>query len=182
MNIKKVLQSLIRFFEREEIDYALIGAFALTVYGYTRATQDVDFLARRTDQERIVLFLESLGYETLHRSDGFSNHLHSLPNLGRIDFVYAEGDTAEVVLSEARRLLILADVSLPVVRAEHLVALKLFSIINDPERIYRDMADIQHLMKTPDLDMEEVRGYFEKYGLLERYCELTGESKTDPQL
>ncbi len=42
MKFKKTFQLLIDFFERERIDYALIGAFALKAYGYTRATQDVD--------------------------------------------------------------------------------------------------------------------------------------------
>jgi hypothetical protein len=39
------------FFERERIDYALIGTFALKAYGYTRATQDVDFKRIRIDRE-----------------------------------------------------------------------------------------------------------------------------------
>lgn len=31
----------------------MIGAFALKAYGYTRATQDVDFVARQRDQRKI---------------------------------------------------------------------------------------------------------------------------------
>jgi len=46
MRFKKIFQLLINFFERERIDYALIGAFALKAYGYIRATQDVDFIVR----------------------------------------------------------------------------------------------------------------------------------------
>jgi len=36
MNFKDTLKFLIDFFEKEHIDYALIGAFALKAYGYTR--------------------------------------------------------------------------------------------------------------------------------------------------
>jgi len=175
MKFKDVFQYLIRFFNQERIDYALIGAFALKAYGYVRATQDVDFLVRRNDKSRIIDFLESLGYETLHRSAGFSNHLHSIRNLGRIDFVYVEGDTADSILSDAKSLLVLDDVSIPVVRVEHLIALKVFAMKNDPSRSFREMADIQHLLGIPGIDRDEVRIYFEKYGLMEKYYELTEE-------
>jgi hypothetical protein len=60
MKFKKIFQLLIEFFERERIDYALIGAFALKAYGYVRATQDVDFIARQKDQKKIIANLESL--------------------------------------------------------------------------------------------------------------------------
>ena len=39
------------------------------------------------------------------------------------------------------------------------------------------MADLQYLLKLPDLDMEEIRGYFEKYGQMEKYDELTKGEK-----
>ena len=68
MKFKKTFQLLIDFFERERIDYALIGAFALKAYGYTRATQDVDFIARQKDQKKIIANLEFLGFETLYNS------------------------------------------------------------------------------------------------------------------
>jgi len=179
VNLKAILQNLLEFFERQEIDHALIGAFALKAYGYLRATRDVDFLVQVKDQDKIVLHLESLGYETLYRSRGFSNHVHALPSLARIDFVYVEGGTAETILSEAMPLLVLEGVSLPVVKAEHLIALKVFAMKNDPERTLREMADLQQLLRLPGIDHDEVRQYFERYGQLERYQELTGGRKSD---
>jgi len=44
MKFKNVFQLMIEMFEREKIDYALIGGFALNAYGYGRATQDVEYL------------------------------------------------------------------------------------------------------------------------------------------
>ena len=175
MNLKGVLTNLIRFFAREKIDFALIGAFALKAYGYVRATQDVDFLVKGEAQEKIILFLETLGYETLYRSKGFSNHLHRLAGLGRIDFVYIEGETARMIFSGTKPLLVLEDLFIPVVRPEHLIALKVFAMKNDPKRSFREMADIQHLLELPGIDRDEVRGYFEKFGQLERFDELTRE-------
>ena len=52
--------------------------------------------------------------------------------------------------------------SVSVVKAEHLIALKVFAMKNDSERAFREMADLQQLLRLPGIDREEVRGYFEK--------------------
>lgn len=168
---------MIDFFEQERLDYALIGAFALKAYGYLRATQDVDLVARQEDQPKIIAFLESLGYETIYRSPGYSNHLHPISKLGRIDLVYVKGDTADAILSEARPLLLFEGLYLPVVRAEHLVALKVFAMKNVPERSFREMADLKYLLTLPGIDINEIKKYFDKYGLLEKFYESIGREK-----
>jgi len=162
------------FFAKNKLDFALIGAFALHAYGYVRATGDIDFVVRSDHQEKIVGYLQSLGYETLHRSKGFSNHLHPLANLGRIDLIYVEGETAETIFSGTKSIPVFEGLSAPVVKPEHLVALKIFAMKNDPERSFREMADIRHLMDHVEIDIEVVRGYFERYGQLEKFYELTG--------
>jgi hypothetical protein len=177
MKFKKIFQLLIDFFERERIDYALIGAFALKAYGYTRATQDVDFIARQKDQKKIIAHLESLGFETLYSSTGYSNHLHPLSGLGRIDFVYVKGDTAEIVFKEVVRILLFYNLSVPVARPEHIVALKVFAMKNDPNRALREMADIKELLRLPEINLQEVQKYFEKYGQMERYYDIIGEKQ-----
>lgn len=177
MKFKKTFQLLIDFFERERIDYALIGAFALKAYGYTRATQDVDFIARQKDQKKIIANLESLGFETLYSSTGYSNHLHPLSGLGRIDFVYVKGDTAESIFKEAVRILLFDNLTVPVVRPEHIVALKVFAMKNDPDRALREMADIKELLSLPEINLQEVQKYFEKYGQMERYYDIVGEKQ-----
>jgi hypothetical protein len=179
VNLKAILQNLILFFEKQQIDHALIGAFALKAYGYVRATQDVDFLVRAEDQEEIISYVNSLGYETGYRSRGFSNHVHALPSLARIDFVYVEGETAQTIFSQARPILVLEGLSISVVKAEHLIALKVFAMKNDPERVMREMADLQQLLRLPGIDQEEVRQYFQRYDQLEKYHALVGGRKTD---
>ena len=177
MKFKKTFQLLIDFFERERIDYALIGAFALKAYGYTRATQDVDFIARQKDQKKIIANLESLGFETLYSSTGYSNHVHPLSGLGRIDFVYVKGDTAESIFKEAVRILLFDNLTVPVVRPEHIVALKVFAMKNDPDRALREMADIKELLNLPEINLQEVQKYFKKYGQMERYYDIVGEKQ-----
>jgi len=177
MKFKEIFQLLVEFFEREGIDYALIGAFALKAYGYMRATQDIDFIVRHEDRTKIVANLESLGFETSYSSTGYSNHVHPLSGLGRIDFVYVRGDTAESIFKETRRLLVLGNLTMPVVKAEHIVALKAFAMKNDPDRALKEMADINELLSLPGIDLHEVRKYFEKYGQIERYHDIVGEKR-----
>ncbi len=61
---------------------------------------------------------------------------------------------------------------LPVPRAEHLVAMKVHAMKNDPERVLQDMADIRVLLQVPGIDEDEVRGYFERAGMEDRYVEI----------
>jgi len=141
------------FFSQEGIEFAVIGALALHAYGYTRNTRDIDFITRTTFQARIISYLESLGFKTLHRSQGFSNHVLSIGPT-RFDFVYIDGQTAQSVFSRVISKQFSDDIKLPVVCPEHLVALKLHAIKNDPGRKYRELADIKELCDRVVFDGE----------------------------
>jgi hypothetical protein len=43
---------------------------------------------------------------------------------------------------------------------------------NDSGRTPQEMADIQVLLQVPGIDEVEVRGYFERAGLVERHHEI----------
>ena len=172
MNFEKVLKQVVEFFEGAGCGYAVIGAFALHAYGLTRATQDLDFVTDFEVQQDLVHFLEGLGYETLHLSTGYSNHLHSDPVMGRVDFVYVSGETNRQLFGSTRKLLVLGERSIAVPRAEHLAAMKIQAMKNDPQRTFQEMADILFLLRLPGIDAAEIRGYFEKQGLSDKYDEI----------
>ena len=161
-----------QFFEREGFPFAIIGAFALHAYGLTRATRDLDFITDIQAQEKLIRFLEKLGYETLYVSTGYSNHLHTDPAMGRIDFVYTSGETSRQLLGSATKTFVLGETTFAVPRAEHLAAMKIQAMKKDPERTFQEMADIQFLMRLPGIDKKEIKGYFEKQGLLDKYNEI----------
>jgi hypothetical protein len=93
----------------------------LHAHGITRATADLDLVTVREAQGALVESLERTGYETLYRSEGYSNHVH-------------------------------AD---PVPKPEHLIAMKVQAIKNDPRRAFKDLADVQALMRLPEVDDAE---------------------------
>ncbi len=160
------------FFEREGFRYAVIGAFGLHAYGLSRATLDLDFVTESRAQPKLLAFVEGVGYETLHVSAGYSNHVHPDRALGRIDFVYVDGETSRLLFEGCRPRLNLGDRVMPVPRPEHLAAMKVQAMKNDPSRTLQEMADVQFLLRLPGIDEGEIRGYFERAGLRERFDEI----------
>jgi hypothetical protein len=172
LDFEKVIRKVVKFFEREGFSYAVIGAFGLHAYGLSRATSDLDFATELRAQANLLRFLESLGYETLHVSTGYSSHLHADPAMGRLDFVYVADDTSRQLFGSVRTMPVLEGLILAVPRAEHLAAMKIQAMKNDPERAFQEMADILFLLRLPDTSEDEIRAYFEKQGLIEKYYEI----------
>jgi hypothetical protein len=172
LDFARVLERIANFLRSERYPVAVIGALGLHAYGLTRATSDLDFVTGSAAQAKLIPFMESLGYKTLHVSSGYSNHAHSDPLMGRVDFVYVSGETERVLFEGATTELRFQGISVPVPRPEHLAAMKIHAMKNDPERVLQELADIQFLLRLPGIDQEEIRGYFEKSGLLEKYDEL----------
>ena len=92
--------------------------------------------------------------------------------MGRLDFVYVSGDTSRQLLGSAQKLLVLGEISVAVPRAEHLAAMKIQAMKNDPARTFQEMADILFLMRLPGIDKMEVKRYFERQGLMDKYDEI----------
>ena len=158
MHLDAVLERFLRFFEAAQIPFAIIGGLAIQARGYSRFTRDADFVVGRVSQAKIVAFAESAGYETLHVSEGYSNHYH--PGEGRVDFMYVDDATAEAIFARATELPILGELCAPVPAPEHLAAMKAIAIKNAPRRALLDAADVQFLLGIPGVDRTEVRDYF----------------------
>ena len=174
MQFDEVLRTFSAFFEREGIRYALAGGLALVAWGHTRPTFDADFVVDGSNGERVRAFAESLGYETTHASDGFSNHRHASKDWGAIDFLYVYGRTAEEVFHDSvRREAIGVDV--PVTHPDHLIAMKVHAIRNSAHRVFVDAPDIGYLLTLPNVDQNRARDYFARADLLRIFDALKGD-------
>jgi len=176
MDFAAALERIRTFLEPRGIEWALVGGVGVAAYGLARTTLDLDLVAPCSAQNALVEFLEGLGYETLHRSRGYSNHLHPEPRLGRVDLVYVEGSTAERLFAAARALPGPGGALVPVAAPEHLIAMKVQAIVNDPERAGSDLDDIRFLLGLPGIEREQVRDYLERHGLLDRFAALLGDA------
>lgn len=155
-----------------ECRFALVGGLAMAAYGLPRTTLDLDLVVDGACQEELVRHMASLGYETLHRSAGYSNHAHPEPRMGSVDFVYVRGETAEKLFRDVRRVPGPGGESVPIPSPEHLAAMKVLAMKNDPSRTFQELGDIRHLITAAGAERDVVREHFVRHGLEERYREL----------
>ena len=171
MNFEKVLTFLLTNFTKYQIDYALMGGFALNAAGYSRATEDIDVLILKDDMPKIKKLLLSMGYDILHESADVINFKGALKELGQIDFLLAHRSYTKNMLKRAREGDILkGKFTVKVITPEDIIGLKIQASPNDPHRSARDLADIEELLKRQrNLDLKLLREYF---SLFDREQEL----------
>ncbi len=172
MDFGRVAEAVSECLAREGHRALVAGALGLHAHGNSRLTFDLDLITVLEAQKPLVSLLESLGYETLYVSAGYSNHLHSDPAWGRLDLIYVDANTAGRLFEESRTKMRLGSVDFSVPKAEHLVAMKVHAIKSDPRRTIQDLADIQFLLRIPGVDLGEVARHFETAGLTEEYERL----------
>lgn len=62
MDLTDEFRAVILALNGAQIPYAVCGAFAVVVYGFPRATQDIDLLVHEIDVDRLKEVLRPLGY------------------------------------------------------------------------------------------------------------------------
>jgi hypothetical protein len=103
LDVLKVFGLLRRFFDPAGEPFVVVGGLAMLTYGATRNTCDCDLLVRSGVRPGLLAFLEAAGYETREQTAAFSNHLHRGDiDLGRLDILYVDDDTAEQVFAASR--------------------------------------------------------------------------------
>ena len=172
MDFGAVVDLVAAHIEAAGFRWAVAGGLAVQAHGFSRLTKDLDIVTESGAQAGLVAYMESLGYETVYVSAGFSNHAHDDARMGGVDFIYVEPATADRMFSACGRQSGVDGRTLPVPKAEHLIAMKVHAMKNDPTRTLREMADIQFLMSLSGVDRARVEHYFVKAGLKERYDEL----------
>jgi len=172
MDFARVLAEVSRFLREQHARFALAGAVALNAHGMARATVDLDLVVEERVKPALLRFMASLGYEQLKVTEGYSNHLHAEASLGRLDFIYLDPHTADLLFGRARLARPLGDLDVLVPSPEHLAAMKVQAIKNNPSRKFKEMADIQFLLGLPGVDEAEIKRYFEKQGLKAVFDEI----------
>lgn len=163
MDFKLVLSKLLAAFKEHNIRYALMGGFAMGLWGGSRSTVDLDFLVRKEDMEKVHAIMVSLGYECRHSTENVSQYASPLKVLGGIDFIHAFREASLEMLQRAEEKEVFAgELKVRTLIPEDIIGLKLQSIYNDPKREKTDLADIEMLVDTlrESLDRTLLRKYF----------------------
>lgn len=172
MDFILVFKFLIETFKREDINFTLIGGFALQAAGITRTTRDIDLLVLAEDSEKIKNIMLKHGYGLMYESEDVLNFIGKRLELGRIDFLLAHRKYAIAMLKKAEEKPVLdGKFKIKVLRIEDLIGLKIQSSANDPRRMKQDRVDIEALIRDnySSLDMDLLKEYF---ALFEREKEL----------
>ncbi len=175
MNFEHVFSILVTEFDQQQVSYALIGGFALGLYGVPRATVDLDFLIRREDIGKVDAILRGLAYERRYVSDNVSQYVSPLTIYGEIDILHAFRPPSLVMLDRARsHQLFNGRLSAKVAMPEDLIGLKVQALANNPERMAKDFSDICALVDElcPALDWAIISSYFALFNLYHLYDEL----------
>ena len=175
MDFDLVFKNILESFQKEKINFAIIGGFALQAVGMNnRVTQDIDMLVLIDDKDKVKKVMSSQGFELRHESKDVMNFFGIVPILGRVDFIIAHRQYARDMLKKAVDKEILnGKFKVKVITIEDQIGFKVQSSTNDKERHQKDLLDIEWLIKSnySNLNMDLVREYFK---IFKRESELDG--------
>lgn len=175
MDFKAVLSTIIKRFNEEHIDYALMGGFALGVLGISRATVDLDFLLNRNDLPMVDKIMKEMGYECVYKSEDVSQYVSGVKIFGEVDFLHAFREISCQMLKRAMgKDIFEGSLKIRVLRPEDIIGLKLQAVANDETRTMREYLDIEALMEyyKLNLDWSLMEEYFTLFNQTEKFMEL----------
>ncbi|MFA5793905.1 MAG: nucleotidyl transferase AbiEii/AbiGii toxin family protein [Candidatus Brocadiia bacterium] len=175
MDFKLVLQKLLVAFDRSGVKYALIGGFAMGLWGAGRSTVDIDFLADRDDIDQIDVIMKKLGYQCRFQTENVGQYVSDLNVFGEVDFLYAFRPVSLGMLKRAgKKEIFNGALKIRVLKPEDIIGLKLQAINNDPVRQKQDLPDIEALMSLHrnKLDWKLLKKYFSMFEMANVYNKL----------
>jgi len=175
MDFKTVTRKLLAGFSDAGVCYALIGGYAVGLWGVPRGTVDMDFLVQRDDMAKVHHLMESLGYEVRYTSENVSQYVSPLAIFGEIDFLHAFRDASLAMLTRSVTKTLFGDgVSIQVLLPEDLIGLKVQALSNDQKREAIDLYDVEMLMRLhgKTMDWELVESYFDLFEQVSLFEEL----------
>ena len=136
----------VKLLNKHKVDYFLLGGYAVNFYGYRRATQDVDFMVRASNDngQKLLEAIEEFGYDTAaYLPEDFGEQAHfrlgEAPN--SIDIINA---TVGIDFEEAfqrSKVVVVEGLSLRIIHINDLINNK--KALNT----YKDLADAEALNK-----------------------------------
>ena len=175
MDFEKVLDLLLKDFEKEGIRYAMMGGFGLGALGIMRSTMDLDFLVDHNDLSKIQAIMKKYDYDCVYKSENVSQYVSGLKIFGEVDFLHAFRDKS-LSLLERSKLVGVFDgrLKIRVLLPEDIIGLKLQALSNDKTRENKEYADIEDVINQlgSEMDWEIIEEYFELFHKKDKFIEL----------
>ena len=162
----RIALEIVSLFEKNGINYMIIGSMASSLFGIPRSTQDVDFIVSLEDRqigplcrklEGIFYYSESMIRDAVNRSGAF-NIIH-LETMFKADvFVAGKGSLSEAELKRRVPFHLKKSDSSPVYLAspEDIIVEKLVWYVKGNRISERQLNDVEGVIKIqkPNLDLE----------------------------
>lgn len=157
MRYDTVFDLVFDVFKKAGIRFVMIGGFAVNHYKVSRQTSDADFMVSTDNASKVDEVLRDNGYTCTIKRDFFSRYESDEKGSIDIDVIYVSNETLEKVLDDSKKITLVGrEFNVP--SLDHLIALKLHAIKNNPKRReLRDLPDIVMLIKANDVDAEDGR-------------------------
>lgn len=175
MDIIKVIEILSKELSALNIQYAVIGGFAMNALGLTRSTVGIDFLVLAQDAKKLNTLLESLGYACVFKTENVSQYTSSSQELGEIDVLHAFRSASLKMLDRSRTVSLFNNkIIIKVLLPEDLIGLKLQASLNDKTRSTREIADIDMIMEhfKDEMNWEIIEEHFNLFDQQSFFQEL----------
>lgn len=146
---------------QESLAGLLVGGYAVNFHGYSRMTNDIDFVIRRSDLTQWKTAVATLGYRSESEGENFVQ-MGCSKGFPRLDLMLVNEETFAKLSSRA----LASEHNIPVVCAEHLIALKLHALSQGLEhRQIKDFLDVVEIIASRQIDLhsDEMREIFERY-------------------
>jgi hypothetical protein len=147
-----LMQDLSNLLKDNNIDFAVIGAIALSVHGQVRGTDDIDVLvsdipSRMPDAD----YMRKFNFYRSKSSTGAGAVIDHRTN-GMVELLLANNPLRQWSIDTATKIMVLG-VEVPVVSPAALIGLKIQAMVNNPKRASKDAPDILSvwIKSTPDL-------------------------------
>jgi hypothetical protein len=145
MNLSPDFSEFIELLNEHEVEYLIVGGYAVILHGYPRYTGDMDFYIKKSKKnaEKVVNVLNEFGFASLELSSAEFLKPDMILQLGRpplrIDIINSlSGVTFEECYNE-HTIFNIDDLSLPVIGLKQLKKNKKAS------GRHRDLDDVEHL-------------------------------------
>jgi predicted nucleotidyltransferase len=175
MDFETVLKKIVDTFEENKVSYALIGGFALGVYGVIRATNDLDFLVDKRHENFLKKIMKENMYDVIYESKDVIQFEHPTGVFGSIDFLYAlRKPSLEMLKRAVKKELFEETIIIKVLLPEDIIGLKVQAFINQPERKIYELEDIKKLIQAnlTTINWEIIKEHFTLFKLNAIYKEL----------
>ena len=153
MRFQEIIQAMADVASDHDIPLLLVWGWALSAYGVSRQTIDVDFVGSDADLPRIRACLEALGYREAFRNELFVKFRSTGEGGPDVDFLLMTDDTLAKLLHDCVWTTVGAS-RLRVPSLRHLIGMKLHALkYGRARRGSKDLADIEALVRANDLDV-----------------------------